>query len=285
MGILSSFSFLPPCLSHKARLFMRQSLRTFYSKKNKATISAGDILQKLSEDYPHVEVIRYEHKNLKWTLKHINHFSNALAIGFLDVGFKPGDVVLSWLPSHFSEQHILQFACSKAGFIHYHLDPFLAMRSTDRSKKALEKALNLTESNILITQEAGNDINYVKLVEGVIPETRIFNIGDGMPFFTPRFPSLRYIVQTGLDFDDKPGIIPLNQMLCPNGELNAFLEGTIIDSHTPLAGKLITDIEGIPTGIEKILSNEQVINEYVWPEFVSILKKEYKEVKGIGVIF
>lgn len=285
MGMFTAFSPLTPCLSQVARPFMRQSLCTFSSKINNTTISAGDILQRLSEDYPHVEVIRYEHKNLKWTLKHINHFSNALAIGFLDIGFKPGDVVLSWLPPHFSEQHILQFACSKAGFIHYHLDPFLTMKSIERSKKALEMALNLTESNILITQEAGNDINYVKLVEGVIPETRIFNIGDGMPFFTPRFPSLRYIVQTGLDFDDKPGIIPLNQMLCPNGELTALLEGTIIDSQTPLAGKLITDIEGFPTGIEKILSNEQVINEHAWPEFVSILKKEYKEVKGVGVIF
>lgn len=285
MGMFTTFSPLTPCLSQVARPFMRQSLCTFSSKINNTTICAGDILQRLSEDYPHVEVIRYEHKNLKWTLKHINHFSNALAIGFLDIGFKPGDVVLSWLPPHFSEQHILQFACSKAGFIHYHLDPFLTLKSIDRSKKALEMALNLTQPNILITQEAGNDINYVKLVEGVIPETRIFNIGDGMPFFTPRFPSLRYIVQTGLDFDDKPGIIPLNQMLCPNGELTALLEGTIIDSQTPLAGKLITDIEGFPTGIEKILSNEQVINEHAWPEFVSILKKEYKEVKGVGVIF
>jgi len=27
-----------------------------------------------------------------------------LAIGFLDCGLAPGDVVLSWLPDHFAEQ-------------------------------------------------------------------------------------------------------------------------------------------------------------------------------------
>lgn len=249
------------------------------------TISAGDALQNIAIDFPHVEVIRYEHKNVKWTLKHVNHFADALAIGFLEVGFKPGDVVLSWLPLHFSEQHILQFACSKAGFVLYHLEPFHAITDPEGSKNALVKALELTDSNILVTQEAGNDVNYVNLVEGVIPEIRIFNIGDGRPFFTPRFPPLRYIVQTGFDFEDKPGMIPFNQMLCPTGKLSVLLKGAKIDGQTPLAGELIIGVDGIPTGMGKILSNEEVVEKEVWPEFGSILKKEYQEVDGLGVVF
>lgn len=51
-----------------------------------------------------MEIVRYEHKNVKWTLKHVNYYADALACGFLDAGLQPGDVVLSWLPGHFAEQ-------------------------------------------------------------------------------------------------------------------------------------------------------------------------------------
>lgn len=69
-----------------------------------ATISAGDALARLATDHPHQEIIRYEHKNVKWTLKHVNYYSDALACGLVDAGLQPGDVVLSWLPMHFAEQ-------------------------------------------------------------------------------------------------------------------------------------------------------------------------------------
>lgn len=264
---------------------MKRYLPKKFLMRNKSMTSAGNILQKLSDDYPHVEVIRYKHKNLKLTFKHINHFSNALAIGFLDIGLNPGDKVLSWLPVHFSEQHVLQFACSKAGLILYHLDPLLAIKERYKCEEALENALALSEANILITQDTGDNVNFIEILEAVVPETCIFNIGDGMPFFTPRFPSIQYILHTGLDFNDKPGIIPLNQIVCPSGELSNLLNGANIDSYTPLAGRFTTNIQGIPTGIKNTLNNMQVVNEYAWPEFVSILEKEYNEVNGIGVVF
>ena len=307
-----------------------------------ATLSAGSALKNLAKESPHVDVIRYEHKNVKWTLNHVNHFADALATGFIDSGLKPGDVVLSWLPLHFAEQvrfyfctgvclffksnfslwhhfklarmvsaalklleywqksetlymlcsllfrstqHILQFACSKAGFILYHLDPSQAIKDSEGSKNALAKALELTEANVLITQEAGNDVNYVRLVEGVIPETRIFNVGDGMPFFTPRYPHLRFPIHTGFDYTDKPGMIPLQQILCPTGELSNILAHHKIDGETPLMGELITGSDGVPTEKGKVLSNQEVVDGNHWPEFCSILKKEYKEIQGVGVVF
>lgn len=69
-----------------------------------AAPSAGTALSVLASQNPHVDVIRYEHKNLKWTLKNVDKNSDALAIGLLDQGFTKGDVVLSWLPDHFAEQ-------------------------------------------------------------------------------------------------------------------------------------------------------------------------------------
>ena len=74
------------------------------SRRGMATISAGDALARLASNHPHQEIIRYEHKNVKWTLKHVNYYSDALACGLLDAGLKPGDVMLSWLPLHVAEQ-------------------------------------------------------------------------------------------------------------------------------------------------------------------------------------
>ena len=85
-----------------------------------ATISAGDALARLALEHPHMEVIRYEHKNVKWTLKHVNYYSDALACGLLDAGLHPGDVVLSWLPLHFAEQVSRFFFVKVSGWLLFH---------------------------------------------------------------------------------------------------------------------------------------------------------------------
>ena len=76
------------------------------AKRSMATAapSVGTALSVLAAAAPHVDVIRYEHKNVKWTLKHVDVNSDSLAIGLLDQGLQKGDVVLSWLPEHFAEQ-------------------------------------------------------------------------------------------------------------------------------------------------------------------------------------
>lgn len=255
-----------------------------------ATISAGEALARLATDHPHQEIIRYEHKNVKWTLKHVDYYSESLATGLVDAGLKPGDKVLSWLPLHFSEQHILQFACSKAGFLLYHLNPNpeLAKSDPEKAKEALAKALELTEANVLFTQEAGDDVNYVNLTTGVIPEIRIFDFGEGMPFFTPRYPHLRFPVHTGFTITDNDGMYLLKHFLVPSNNLDALLRvagGQPLDGKTPLLGELVCDKNGVPTKIGKILTNEEVYKANAWPEFTSILSREYKEIPGIGNVF
>jgi non-ribosomal peptide synthetase component E (peptide arylation enzyme) len=68
-----------------------------------ATMSAGSLLTQLATENPYKDVVRYEYKNRKWSLQHVDYYSEALAIGLLENGLQPGDVVLSWLPAHFSE--------------------------------------------------------------------------------------------------------------------------------------------------------------------------------------
>uniref|UniRef100_A0A6U1YWV1 AMP-dependent synthetase/ligase domain-containing protein n=1 Tax=Trieres chinensis TaxID=1514140 RepID=A0A6U1YWV1_TRICV len=275
-----------PAISVSASSVSRMATVDRSSVRTAATLSAGDALTKLATELPHKDVIRYQHKNIKWSLKHVDYHSDSLANGFIDYGFQPGDKVLSWLPLHFGEQHILQFACSKAGLVLYHLDPKQAITDKAGATEALKRALEVTEANILVSQEAGDDVNYVKLCEDIIPELRIFDCGEGMPFFTPRFPHLRVAIHTGFDIQDKRGMEPLKHMLLPAGTLKTRLRdlGMSVDGATPLMGELATGKDGMPVK-GKVLTNEEVVSQGVWPEMTGILKKEYQEIEGVGVVF
>ena len=179
---------------------------------------------------------------------------------------------------------VLQFACSKAGLILYTLDP-TAVSDPIKAKESLSAALTLTEANVLVTPETHLDTNYISLCKSVIPETRIFDFSNGMPFVSPRFPHLRLPIQTGFDQNDEGnlGFLLLRHMVVPGGNLESMLEN--ISSETPLAGQLSVGSDGVPTGVGKHLTNAQVVAQNVWPTYCKILAKEFHDVEGVGVIF
>lgn len=120
-----------------------------------------------------------------------------------------------------------------------------------------------------------------------MPEVRIFNQDDGMQFISPRFPHLRLPIHTGFDYEDKGGMIPLSDMLCSPEDLSTALSktGKAVGSATPLLGQLEIGSDGIPTKKGKTLNNDEVVKSGEWPVFNSVLKKEYTEVAGVGVVF
>jgi len=91
-------------LSPAAGASSSSSRRTLASAASSSSSSGGRQLEALTGDFPHMDVVRYEHKNRTWTLQHVHYYSEALAIGLTENGFRPGDAVLSWLPPHLSEQ-------------------------------------------------------------------------------------------------------------------------------------------------------------------------------------
>lgn len=80
------------------------SSTTIPSKSSKMSIAGGMELASLRNVNPHIDVVKYTHKNRIWTLNHVDYYSEALAIGLMENGLRSGDVILSWLPDHFSEQ-------------------------------------------------------------------------------------------------------------------------------------------------------------------------------------
>lgn len=180
---------------------------------------------------------------------------------------------------------VLQFACSKSGLLLYNLDPALAIADPTSAKEALAKALTLTKANVLVSQEAGSDVNYVRLCEAVIPELRVFDFAEGKPFVTPRFPHLRFPIHTGFDQDDKWGMLLLKQFVVPSGNLDVHLRGFTVNGGTPLLGELLVDAKGVPTGTGKAQTNDDVIKSGSLGTFSKILSKEFHEIGGVGVVW
>jgi len=106
-----------------------------------------------------------------------------------------------------------------------------------------------------------------------------------MPFFTPRYPHLRFPVHTGYSIVDKEGMYAFKHFLVPSNNLDSMLRGTALDGKTPLLGELVLDNDGIPVKTGKVMTNEEVFKAKAWPEFSSILSREYKEIGGVGVVF
>ena len=179
---------------------------------------------------------------------------------------------------------ILQFACSKAGLVLYTMDTPPG-DDTEAAQAALTAALTLSKANMLVTPEAHNDLNYIRLVEGVIPELRIFTQETGLPFVTPRFPHLRYPIHTGFDQEEKEGWLPYKYFLVPSDNLDKLIDTSKLTDQTPLAGSFEVDAKGIPTKLGPTLSNKQVVDKNIWPTFTSILQKKFHEVPGVGVVF
>jgi acyl-CoA synthetase (AMP-forming)/AMP-acid ligase II len=72
--------------------------------RSMASLSGGQAVAQLAKELPHKDAVRYEHKNQKFAFKDVDFHAESLACGFVEQGFRPGDIVLSWLPDHFSEQ-------------------------------------------------------------------------------------------------------------------------------------------------------------------------------------
>jgi len=180
---------------------------------------------------------------------------------------------------------VLQFACSKAGFILYELDPMTAVEDPAKAKEQLAAALSVTKANVFISQEAGSDVNYVRLAEEVIPELRYFNYEEGMPFLTPRYPDLRFCINTAFDFEDMWGWMLLKDFVVPSDNLDTHVPVDSLNASTPLAGQFVMDSNGIPTGVGKPLTNDEVIKKGIWPTYNKILQKQFHKVEGVGVVF
>lgn len=97
-------------LLHSSSRFMSSSATTTEAggvdvslDQLRTSIAGGDYVRLLAKDNPYVDVVQYTHKNVIYSVTHIDYHSEALAIGITENGLVPGDVVLTFLPPHLCE--------------------------------------------------------------------------------------------------------------------------------------------------------------------------------------
>ena len=78
-----------------------------------ASLSGGQLLSKHAEETPFKNAIRFDHKNHKFDFREMEKWSTYLACGLTEQRFQVGDVILSWLPQHFSEQVSYPLYCTR----------------------------------------------------------------------------------------------------------------------------------------------------------------------------
>jgi hypothetical protein len=71
----------------------------------------------------------------------------------------------------------------------------------------------------------------------------------------------------------------------PSGNLDDLLNNFIVDGNTPFWGELLVDAKGMPTGLGKVMTNDEVSKSGTLETFSKILKKEFHTVEGVGVVW
>jgi len=222
-----------------------------------ATLS--NLLDANAAAYPQQEIVRYERNNVKWSHGEVKTYSDAMVKGMQEMGLQRGDAILSWLPAESPEQHVLQFACAKAGFV------LNCLSHSVTSSSAFETAIRETKAVAVFTPSAIVDTNYLSHVRETIPEVTNWNETLGLPFLSTKFPELKHCIHTG--FDSERGLTNYKHIMTFNGEpADLAKEGD----------KLARDVDdnGKPG---KFMTHKDISKAESWSVVCKIAQKEYTE--------
>eukprot|EP00184_Porphyridium_aerugineum_P007917 CAMPEP_0184692704 /NCGR_PEP_ID=MMETSP0313-20130426/1069_1 /TAXON_ID=2792 /ORGANISM="Porphyridium aerugineum, Strain SAG 1380-2" /LENGTH=355 /DNA_ID=CAMNT_0027150553 /DNA_START=93 /DNA_END=1160 /DNA_ORIENTATION=+ len=150
-----------------------------------------------------------------WTNKDMRTHTTAFANGLLELGYTKGDKIVTWLPFGSAEFVTIVLAASRIGAVVVPVNHSTSKSVVDLTQivKALETSspkafiywhdyqANFPEEFVYDAEEDGYD----PLAEKLFPNIRADSAGlkgltrlTGIPFGSPRFPTLKHVVHTGL---------------------------------------------------------------------------------------
>lgn len=124
--------------------------------------SLGDQLDKTTARFPNNDAIVYQQQRLKYS--QLKERVNKLARGFLALGVQRGDKVALWL-SNRPEFIYAQFAIAKVGAT-------MVPLNTRYKSHEIEYILKHSDSGTLIMMDEFLGIDFIRLIEDVLPELR-----------------------------------------------------------------------------------------------------------------
>ncbi len=136
--------------------------------------------------FPQKDALIVRHQQIRWSYSELAERVEALAAGFIALGFKPGERVGIWAPNN-AEWVLTQFATAKAGLILVNINP--AYRLPE-----LEYALRTVGCKALITAPALKTSDYIEMLGSLLPE-----LADSEPgaLAAKALPDLRWVIRLG----------------------------------------------------------------------------------------
>lgn len=196
-----------PCRAPVSSHLFRRS----FSSDSTPVANVGLLLDESSERMENKDALRYVHQKLRFTYKEFRQSVDAYANGLHDIGFKKGDHIALWLPN--SMEHTTLFmAAARLGVVVNVIDPTIS------DIHFLEHVLDTTRAKAFVFDPKYMREDRLALVQtDLVPELAQHDLmgpRQDQLLQSKRFPSLRFIIQTG--FDQFPGIINMHWLITPD---------------------------------------------------------------------
>ncbi len=146
----------------------------------------GEILDETASKYPENDALVYVDRDLRWSYTEFKNRCNQLARGLMALGIKRGDHIAVWA-YNIPEWVLLQFASAKIGAI-------LVTVNTYYKSHELEYLLKQSDATTLFMIDGFKDVDYVKIVNSVLPELAGTKPGN---LHSEKLPHIKNIVFLG----------------------------------------------------------------------------------------
>mmetsp|Transcript_4750 Transcript_4750/g.8294 ORF Transcript_4750/g.8294 Transcript_4750/m.8294 type:complete len:330 (-) Transcript_4750:53-1042(-) len=202
-------------------LFRRSYASAAAAAAAKSTSSPSNvdaIVSHASRSFPMKDAFKFlettARKTLMWTYRDTARYSSALAGGLQEIGYSKGDKILVWIPYGSPEFLALSLAAAKLGVIIVPVTPPVDKSNADlnpvvdaldvHAPKGFvfwhEFSVALPEDFVWRAEEDGICALTERLFPGIRSDTKGLHgltRSTGVPFSSPRFPTLKHVVHTG----------------------------------------------------------------------------------------
>jgi fatty-acyl-CoA synthase len=209
----------------------------------------GNLLDEVSSRLPDKDGMVYADRPVRLTYRQLREESNRVAKALIGLGIKKGDSIALWA-TNVPEWVLLQMGSAKMGAI-------LVTVNTQYRSSELEYLLKQSDSTAIFLVEQFKQMNYVEILNTVIPELSLHP--SGMPYDFPNLPKLKH----GILLGDKtvPGLMNWSEFLS-YGEsvtdevLQLYQESTKPDEVINI--QYTSGTTGFPKGV--MLTHNNIVN-------------------------
>ena len=135
---------------------------------------------------PDHEFVVYPDRALRWTYKEFDERTDALAKGLLTIGMEPGDKLGVWA-RNIPDWLTFMYATAKAGIVMVTMNPVYKSHE-------LDYVLKQSDMKALCIIDAYRDVDYLKVVRELVPESLQYERGH---LDAPEYPFLKNLIYMG----------------------------------------------------------------------------------------